>query len=76
MVRVTSLLILMIGISACDRWVRTEIPCPFRPNLQSLTQTELAALDPDVADKLEGNQILLKGYARRLEARARCENTQ
>ena len=48
------------------------LPCPSRPILEEFTEQELADIDPDVQAKIAANQIRLKAYAKRLEARA-CE---
>lgn len=74
MVKVTSLLILMIGISGYQtRFIDTALPCPPRPLLEPLTDEELDELSADVFEKVAGNQIELKGYAKKLEKRARCD---
>ena len=71
---------LTIGISllllpACaNNTPLPETPCPFRPLLGSITQEQRDAIDPDVYEVLAGNQIKLKGYAKKLEVRARCGN--
>ena len=48
------------------------LPCPSRPILEEFTEQELETMSPDVQEKVATNQIRLKAYAKRLEARA-CE---
>jgi hypothetical protein len=41
--------------------------------LEALTQEEAGAIAQPTRRKLEANQIELKGYAKKLEKRAKCE---
>ena len=78
--RMMNLRTLTIGISllllpACaNNAPLPEIPCPFRPLLGSITQEQRDAMDPEVYDIQAGNLVKMKGYAKKLEKRARCGN--
>ena len=49
------------------------LPCPPRPLLTPITPEEQRQINPDVLEKIASNQIELKAYSRKLEARAGCE---
>ena len=64
----------MIG-SGCQTTPIEPLPCPPRPILESIS-IELQSQTPtEVLDIATTNQIRLKAYAKKLEARARCDDT-
>ena len=73
LVLLTSFLILTIG-SGCERFViQSDIECPARPLLEPITPAEQQLIAPETLGKIANNQIKLKSYAKKLEARAKCE---
>lgn len=69
---VLSCLILTIG-SGCETYkVQADIPCPPRPILEPITPEEQLLIHTVVLEKIAKNQLVLKEYSKRLEARANC----
>ena len=64
-------ILLLLG-GCCTEPAIVKLPCPPRPVLQSITQEEQLSISPEVLEKIAANQIALKSYAKKLEARA-CE---
>jgi len=70
-----SLLILIaIGsLTACETYqVKPDVPCPARPILEAFVAEELDSMTDSAKSKAANNQIKLKAYAKKLEARAGC----
>jgi hypothetical protein len=65
-------LILLLGMLGCTTVSIQELPCPPRPLLHPITINEQLSIDPQVLEKIVGNQIELKVYATKLRARANC----
>ena len=51
----------------------SDVPCPARPTLEAFTAEELVPVDVRTQGKIARNQIKMKSYAQKLEARALCE---
>lgn len=63
------LLTLLASLTACGIAPTIDpIPCPPRPILEGVV------LEPDQADIVTENYLRLMTYAKKLEARAQCEN--
>lgn len=70
-----SFLILISG-SGCETYqIQSDIPCPSRPILEAVSPEEQVLIAPETLRKISSNQILLKRYAKKLEARANCGNS-
>ena len=70
------ILTLIIGISSCTTLtVEPDLPCPNRPTLEAFVLEELESMTNEAKRKAAQNQILLKGYAKKLEVRAGCDKT-
>ena len=52
----------------------SDVPCPARPTLEAFTAEELVPVDVRTQGKIARNQIKMKSYAQKLEARALCDN--
>ena len=69
------ILTLLIGISSCTTLtVEPDVPCPNRPTLEAFVAEELTSMTDEAKRKAAQNQIKLKGYAKKLEVRAGCDN--
>ena len=69
------LLLLSLTLIGCTTVsVEPTLPCPNRPVLEAFVAEELDSMTPAAQKKIAGNQILLKGYAKKLETRAGCDN--
>lgn len=69
--KICAITLLLVLISSCTT-VTYPLPCPARPTLAAITPEEQRAIDPDVVRRMAENQLELKTYAKRLEARAGC----
>jgi len=65
----------LVLLSSCATTLPDPIPCPPRPILESFTIQELDSMGIESQEKIVTNQIRLKAYAMKLEARARCDDT-
>ena len=70
--------ILIIGsfffLTSCGTTiVKPDIPCPPRPVLEGFVASELNTMSDEAKRKAANNQIKLKAYAKKLEARAGCD---
>jgi hypothetical protein len=60
-------------LSGCHHFVQGDTPCPARPLLEPITAQEQVLIAPGTLSKIASNQIKLKQYAKKLEARANCD---
>lgn len=63
----------ILGTGCSTYQVQSDIPCPPRPILESITPVEQLSIDPQVLQKIVDNQLRLKSYSKKLEARAVCD---
>jgi len=58
----------------CSRiYVEPDIPCPDRPTLSAIPEDLQLQMPEDAVWIVAQNQLALKAYAKKLEARAGCE---
>jgi len=68
------ILIPLLGMYGCTTTVvQSDVPCPARPHLISITADQQLAMDPQVREIVIVNQVELKVYAKKLEVRAGCD---
>jgi hypothetical protein len=69
--------ILTLILSGCSTYaVKSDVPCPDRPDLAAISVEEQMAMDPSTVLKIAQNQLELKRYAQKLEVRAGCADIQ
>ena len=67
------LTILTLILSGCCSYaVKSDVPCPQRPDLQAISVEEQMEMDAFTVLKIAQNQLELKRYAAKLEVRAGC----
>ena len=71
-VLLASFLILTAG-SCSKTVVEPSVPCPNRPVLIELSEDLQLQMPPDAVFIVGQNQLALKEYAKKLEARLKCE---
>ena len=70
---ILGILIPILGISGCTCFtVKSDLPCPSRPVLEGFVLEDLDSMTDEAQRKAAQNQIKLKTYAKKLEARAGC----
>lgn len=69
-----ALCLILIISSGCATPIYTTIDLPPRPNLVPVTLTEFGSCGPDAQDKWVSNDLLLKQYILKLEARIEAYN--
>lgn len=69
------MLILILGMlsGCCSYAVKNDAPCPERPKLTAIPQDLQLRMPPDALWIVGQNQLALKEYAKKLEARACLE---
>lgn len=68
------LAILTLGSGCCSTPSYVEIDIPARPELIPLTQEAWDRMPPEAQDTVQYNDLALKEYARKLEARIKAYN--
>lgn len=70
MVRTVLLCVFLTG--CCTTVVEPDLPCPPRPDLIPVPVDLQLRMPPDAVWIVAENQLALKAYAKKLEARANC----
>ena len=70
----TSFAILTIGSGCTTIEVAAPLPCPSRPILSPIPDDVQLRMGEDAVFIVSDNQLKLKAYAKKLEARASCED--
>lgn len=71
-----TLLALSLILSACGATKIDPLPCPSRPVLEPLTRSEVLSMDVEVQEKIVASRVALVAYAKKLEIRAGCEDSE
>ena len=63
----------LFAVSCATVTVEPDLPCPTRPELLPIPVDLQIQMPPDAVWIVAENQLALKAYAKKLEARAGCE---